>query len=96
MAGAGGVLVEIVHDVALALAPLTRTSARALLERLQVWPLLAGARGRAPCDVDSLADALERLSWIAHVLGPRLVELDINPLLVQQCGVIALDARATR
>ena len=95
MAGTGGVLVEIMNDVALALAPLTRDRARAMLETLRVWPLLAGARGRAPCDGDALVDALQRVGAIAHALGPRLVELDVNPLLVQRQGVIALDARAT-
>jgi acetyl-CoA synthetase (ADP-forming) len=95
LAGAGGVLVEIVRDVALALAPLTQARARAVLERLQVWPILTGARGRPLADVDALSDALVRLSWIAHLAGPRLVELEVNPLLVQTSGVIALDARGT-
>jgi acyl-CoA synthetase (NDP forming) len=95
MAGTGGIFVEIMNDVALALAPLTRNRARAMLEGLRVWPLLTGARGRAPCDVEALVDALERLSGIAHALGPRLAELDVNPLLVRQQGVVALDARAT-
>jgi succinyl-CoA synthetase beta subunit len=45
--------------------------------------------------VEALTDALVKLSWIAYSAGARLVELDINPLLVQQHGVIALDARAT-
>jgi acyl-CoA synthetase (NDP forming) len=93
--GAGGIFVELVKDVALALAPLTQARARALLETLHVWPLLKGARGRPACDVDALIEALVRVSWIAHTLGPRLVELDVNPLLVQTSGVIALDARAT-
>ena len=95
MAGAGGVFVELFQDVALALAPLTSERARTLLEGLQVWPLLNGARGREPYDAHALTDALVRLSWLACTLGPRLVELDINPLLVQIRGVIALDARAT-
>lgn len=95
MAGAGGVLVEIIKDVSLALAPLTHDRARSLFEGLQVWPLLTGARGQPRCDVDALSDALVRLSWLAHVLGPRLVEIEVNPLLVQQRGAIALDARAT-
>jgi acetyl-CoA synthetase (ADP-forming) len=95
MAGAGGILVEIIDDVALALAPLSDDGARALLQRLKIWPVLTGARGRPPADVQALTDALVNLSWIAHSAGARLVELDINPLLVQQHGVIALDARAT-
>jgi acetyl-CoA synthetase (ADP-forming) len=95
MVGAGGTLVEIINDVALAVAPLTHHRAQSLLQGLQVWPRLTGARGRAPGDLDALVDALVRLSWIAYVAGPRLIELDVNPLLVQQKGVLALDARAT-
>jgi acyl-CoA synthetase (NDP forming) len=95
MAGAGGILVEIIDDIALALAPVSYDRARALLQRLKIWPLLMGARGRSRADIVALTDALVRLSWIAYSAGPRLVELDINPLLVQQHGVIALDARAT-
>lgn len=95
IAGAGGILVELIKDLGVALAPLTRKSARALLEALQVWPLLLGARGRSRCDIESLTDALVRLSWVAYTLGPRLVELDVNPLLVHTQGVVALDARAT-
>jgi acetyl-CoA synthetase (ADP-forming) len=93
--GAGGVFVEVLRDTAVALAPLTTSHARELIESLKLWPLLDGARGRAKLDVDALADALVRVSRLAHALGPALVELDINPLLVQESGVIALDARAT-
>lgn len=95
MAGAGGVFVEIMKDTALAVAPLTRERALSLLRSLKVWPLLEGARGRPRADVEALADALVRVSRLAETLGQRLVELDINPLLVQTSGVIALDARAT-
>ncbi len=95
MVGAGGVYVEILKDVALALAPLTRDRARSMLESLQLWPLLNGARGRPACDIESLTAALVHVGALAHALGPRLVELDVNPLLAQTSGVIALDARAT-
>lgn len=95
MAGAGGIFVEVMKDTTFALAPLTAERARTLLEGLRVWPLLKGARGRPPADVAALVDALVRVSWLAHTLGSRLAELDVNPLLVQPQGVVALDARAT-
>lgn len=95
LVGAGGVFVEIMKDTALALAPVSTKSARTLLEGLRAWPLLAGVRGRAASDVAALADALVRVSWLASTLGPRLAELDVNPLLVRERGVVALDARAT-
>lgn len=95
--GLGGVYVELLQDVQMATAPIARPQARALLERLRGWPLLAGARGRPPLDVDALAETVERVSWLAARLGPRLVELDANPVLVRRAGsgVIAVDARAT-
>ena len=92
--GAGGVFVEVLRDTAVALAPISPRRARELVESLRLWPLLDGARGRAKCDVDALADALVRVGWLAHALGPKLAELDLNPLLVQERGVVALDARA--
>lgn len=93
--GAGGVFVEVLRDTAAALAPLTPERALELIRGLKLWPLLDGARGRPRLDVGALADAVARVSWLAHTLGPALVELDINPLLVQEKGVVALDARAT-
>jgi acetyl-CoA synthetase (ADP-forming) len=95
--GAGGVLVELLRDTALAPAPVAPAEVRALIETLRVHPLLAGARGREPCDVEALVEALVRIGWLAARLGSRLAELDINPLLVRPAGAgaIALDARAT-
>jgi acetyl-CoA synthetase (ADP-forming) len=95
IAGAGGVFVELLNDTALTLAPVTREHARELLSTLKIWPVLTGARGRQPTDVEALIDAFVSLGSLAHALGPRLVELDLNPLLVRSRGVVALDARAT-
>jgi acetyl-CoA synthetase (ADP-forming) len=97
LAGAGGVLVEFLQDVAMAPAPLSLADARAMIEGLRVAPLLHGLRGRPPADIDAAADALMRLSWLAADLGPRLAELDVNPLILRAAGqgAIAVDARAT-
>lgn len=97
LVGTGGVLVEVLRDVQLAPAPLRPEDAMAMLRRLGLWPVLAGVRGRPPLDVAAAAEALVRLSWLAADLGPRLVELDLNPLLLRAegQGCIAVDARAT-
>ena len=95
LVGTGGIHVELLDDVQVALAPLDAGRARQLISSLRVSPLLCGARGRPPLDVDGAADALARLASLAATLGERLVELDINPLLVRRAGVVALDARAT-
>jgi acetyl-CoA synthetase (ADP-forming) len=97
LVGAGGVLVEVLRDVQLAPAPLRPADARAMLERLAIAPVLAGVRGRPALDVEAAAEALVRLSWLAADLGPRLVEMDLNPILLRAAGqgAIAVDARAT-
>jgi acetyl-CoA synthetase (ADP-forming) len=94
--GAGGVLVELLADVAVATAPVGRDEALQMLRSLRIWPILAGARGRSVLDVEAVADAIERLSWLAHGWGARLAELDINPLMVRRAGegCVAVDARA--
>ncbi len=71
--------------------------AEAMLRRLAAWPVLAGVRGRPPADVAAAAEALSRLSWLAHDAGARLVELDVNPLILRPAGggAIAVDGRAT-
>ena len=92
--GAGGIFVEVLRDVALRLPPLDEAEARAMLEELRVAPLLHGARGRPEADVDAAAAALVCLGELALDLGPRLRELDVNPLLVlpRGGGVLAADA----
>jgi len=93
--GLGGIHTETLEDVQLALAPVSGARALELIRSLRGHPLLAGARGRPPLAVPALADVVERMSWIAATLGPRLIELQANPVLVGRDGVIAVDARGT-
>lgn len=95
--GFGGALVEIVADVAVALAPITTDEALAMMGRLKLWPLLDGARGRPAADVEAAATAAARISRLAAAMGERLIELDVNPLIVgpRGHGAIAVDGRAT-
>lgn len=97
MVGFGGVMVEVLGDVQLASAPLDPERAKALLRQLKLWPILEGVRGRPKLDVESVADSLVRLSWLAHDLGPRLQDLEINPLITRVAGrgVVAADGRGT-
>lgn len=97
MVGFGGVMVEVLRDVRLVSAPLDRDRAKALLRKLKLWPILDGVRGRPKLDVDAVADTLVRLSWLAHDLGPRLQDLEINPLIVRVAGrgAVAVDGRGT-
>ena len=88
--GAGGTATEIIKDSAVALPPLDIELARDLMQQTRIYRLLQGYRPAA--DLDAIADALVRLSQLV-VDCPALLELDINPLLANETGVIALDAR---
>lgn len=92
LAGAGGVLAEVLRDARVALAPVTQAGARELLRDLRVAALLDGVRGRPPLDADAAADALVTLSLFAAA-HPEIGAVEINPLLVLPRGVLALDAR---
>jgi len=92
MIGAGGTAVEILADRALALPPIDHADARALIERTAISRRLAGYRNVPAADVESVAQVLDALSAMTVHL-PDIVELDINPLLVDAEGAIALDAR---
>lgn len=95
--GAGGTTVELDKDVALGLAPVSAEAARRLLGKLRIAPLLDGWRGRPALDIAALADAASRFSVLAHDLGARLVEMELNPVLVGEkgAGATAVDGRAT-
>ena len=92
MVGLGGVLTEVLDDTACAIAPVSVDAARELLLSLQGAPVLLGARGRAPVDLDALAEVVARVSRLAAA-HPELVELELNPVLAGPDGVLALDAR---
>lgn len=90
--GAGGQLVEVMKDRALALPPLNRTLARRLMERTKIYQALQGVRGRKAVDLAALEDLIVRFSQLVAE-QPRIKEIDINPLFAGPEGIIALDAR---
>lgn len=91
MVGCGGILLEVLRDVAFRRAPFSAKEARAMLEELRMRPVLDGVRGRPPVDVDQLCGMLSRLSqWAASVAG-QLYELDLNPVLAGPDGPVGVD-----
>jgi acetyltransferase len=90
--GQGGVAVEVLADRVVGLPPLNQVLAKEMVSRTRVSKMLKAFRDRQAVDEDALAQALERLSLLAIEL-PEVVELDINPLLADHEGVLALDAR---
>ena len=92
MFGTGGTAIEVVRDTAHALPPLDLNLARDMMRQTRIWRLLQGYRDRPAADLNAIADALVRLSYLI-TQHPEIRELDINPLLADEQGVIALDAR---
>lgn len=90
----GGVLVELLQDAARLLLPAGEAEIEAALKRLKVWTLLQGFRGRPAGDVAAAVKAIRAVSAYAESQSGRLLELDVNPLLVLPAGqgAIAVDA----
>src|SRR5262249_53145575 len=74
--GFGGILVELLKDVAIGIPPISRQQAHSLLVGLRGWPVLAGVRGKPPADVDALCDSIVRVSQLAVSLEDQLLALD--------------------
>jgi acetyl-CoA synthetase (ADP-forming) len=92
MFGLGGVYVEVLKDVVLRLAPLRDTDAAQMIREVKMIKLLEGVRGEPARDLAAIADVLLRASQLAE-RHPRISEMDINPLLALEDGVVAVDAR---
>lgn len=90
--GAGGTAVEVLDDVAMTLPPIDAAQADALIGRTRVARLLGGYRDHRPADRAALIDALVNLSRLVADF-PDVLELDVNPLVCDADGVLALDAR---
>jgi len=92
MFGLGGIFVEVMKDVAFALAPLSRPEARTLMRGITGFPILEGVRGELPADLEAIEEMLLRVSRLVAD-HPRITELDLNPVLVTPKGACAVDVR---
>ena len=90
--GAGGTMIELLNDRAMELPPLNQFLARRLIERSRVAETLGAWRGASPVNMDALEQVLLRVSEMVCEL-PHLREMDINPIIVDESGAIAVDAR---
>lgn len=90
MVGLGGIWVEVLADVVFAMAPLDRTGARDLLAGLRGFPLLSGARGGDPVDLDALADVVVAAGDVS-LAADDVAGLDLNPVLASRDGATAVD-----
>ncbi|UTF53391.1 acetate--CoA ligase family protein [Natronosalvus rutilus] len=92
--GLGGIFVEILEDTSLRVAPIGESEAREMVNEIKAAPLLRGARGRDPADVDAVVESIQRLSQLVTDF-PAILELDVNPLVAGSDGVQAIDLRLT-
>jgi acetyltransferase len=90
--GAGGTMIELINDRAMELPPLNQFLARRLIERARVAETLGDWRGASAIDMDALEQVLLRVSEMVCEL-PQLREMDINPIIVDESGAVAVDAR---
>jgi acetate---CoA ligase (ADP-forming) len=98
MVGLGGILVEVLKDVAIRLLPVDEREARAMLKELRGYKVLEGVRGQKPRDVEALVRAMVGLSEVFAAHRDHLSDLEINPLMVgaEGGGVAAVDVRLVR
>jgi acetyltransferase len=92
MVGLGGITAELYQDRALELPPIQQRLALRMLESLRSWPLLNGYRGRPKANIDQIIEIMLRFSTMITE-QPRILEADINPLLISEQQLLALDAR---
>ncbi len=92
MFGLGGVFVEVMGDVAYRIPPVTDEEVHAMLREIKGFPLLQTARGSTPRDLDALVAIVQTVARIM-LDNPRIVEIDLNPVLALEKGAAVLDAR---
>lgn len=90
--GTGGISVELMKDVSYRLAPLNKKEALEMIKEVKGYPLLTGFRGSKPVDMENLISTIMKLSEILIKLE-EIREIEINPLLVYEKGVMAVDVR---
>jgi len=92
MFGLGGVMVEILKDVAFRIVPINERDARQMIHEIKGYPVLEGFRGSEPADLGKLQELLLKVSAFAEA-HPEVAELDLNPVFAYKDGAIAVDAR---
>ncbi|AKS36024.1 acetate--CoA ligase family protein [Mycolicibacterium goodii] len=91
---AGGVAVELHGDRVVVCPPVSRNSARRILDRLRIAPLLGGWRGAPPADIDALVEVIVAFSTMAVELGDTFDAVEANPVIASPTGAVAVDALA--
>jgi len=93
MFGLGGVLIELYEDVSFRVAPITEADAREMMGEVRASKLLEGYRGRPRLDVDSVAKLIVKVSELGVKYEGLIDQLDLNPVMVYEGGVVVADAK---
>ncbi|MBC9225125.1 hypothetical protein GL325_02185 [Aeromicrobium sp. 636] len=89
--GAGGVWTEILKDSQISVLGISRKAIYDMLTRLQIWPLLQGARGEKPVDIEALIDVIEGVDRLGQDLSGQIESIDVNPIIATPGGAVAVD-----
>lgn len=92
LCGLGGIFIEIMKDVSVALAPVSPSEAKKMIRDLKSYQILTGTRGRDPVNIKQFEEIIVRLSMLIHI-APEIFEMDINPLICVDNQIVAVDAR---
>jgi len=92
MFGLGGVMVEVMRDVSFRVAPLNKRDALEMIREIRGYPVLQGARGGEPADIEALTNILIAASKMA-MEWQEIKEFDLNPVFAYSKGALAVDAR---
>lgn len=92
MYGLGGIMVEILKDIAFRVLPISRLSAKNMIQETKSSPILNGVRGTPPCDAKALIDLLMTVSELVEAY-PDIEEMDLNPVIVHENSLSIVDAR---
>ena len=93
--GSGGIYTEILHDVALRVAPVDFIESQSMIRELRSYPILKGSRGQPPYDLNSLARLIEKFSQLPF-LYPEITEIDLNPVFLFETGLLVGDVRVIK
>ncbi len=95
MFGLGGIFVEVLKDVTFRIVPITERDARKMIQEIKSYPILAGARGEEPADIDAIVNLLLKVSELVDDLREYIKEMDLNPVFVYEKGkgAVVVDAR---
>lgn len=92
LCGLGGIFVEVLKDVKVGLAPVSQSEALGLIRDLRSYKIIQGVRGQEPVNEERFAEMVSRVSMLVEA-APEIFEMDLNPLLGNRSGVVAVDAR---